>query len=106
MEKYAKAGIPSVVYQDHLLQAELAAYQGKTDDAEKRFQSAAVSATRGGFLHGSAMVQERYGEFLLHVAGEEKEASFRFREAIKLYDEWGCSRKSRLLRERYRDLLS
>ena len=52
-----------------------------------------------------ALSNERYGDFMLTVLSCRESAGFYIREAIKLYSEWGSTKKVALLREKYSYLL-
>ena len=105
IKHFEQRGNPNAVHLRHLLEAELLSIQRKFDESEKSFQSALVAASRGGFIHHAALTSERYGEFLLRVLADEREAAFRFQESIRLYADWGATKKRDLLLEKYRSLL-
>lgn len=50
-------------------------------------------------------VQERLCDFYLHVMSDKEEATFRLREAVRYYSDWGASAKVTQLEEMYPDLL-
>jgi hypothetical protein len=105
IKSWVRKGNPNAIHYDRLLDAEKAALDGKSKEAEKHYQSAVTMSARGGFVHDAALAQERYGEFLLHDMSDKQEAAYRFEEAIKFYSEWGAKKKVELLREQYSDLL-
>jgi predicted S18 family serine protease len=90
-----------VIHYDRLLDAERAALDGKSNAALKHYQSAVSMAARGGFVHNTALANERYAEYLLHGMSDSQEAVFYFEEAIRFYSEWGALKKVHLLREKF-----
>ena len=94
-------GNPNVGHCKSLLEAELAALNGRKHLAKKHYEVAAMLAGRGGFVRDAALANERYGEFLLEDLPDQEEAAFRFQEAIKLYLEWEAQAKAELLSAKY-----
>ena len=87
-----------------ILNAEAAVLSGKLDAADGCYQKAIVAATRQGSIHESALARERYGEFLLSEKNDPEEASHKFNDAIRRYNEWGAAKKVQMLREKHQDL--
>merc|ERR1712232_51375 len=104
VKDWAKKGDPNCLHYDLLLDAEKAALKGKKDVAIESYQQAALQAGRSGFIHDQALANERLGDFSLDI-GDVDEAKYRYNEAIKLYGEWGASRKVRQLEEEKLSLL-
>lgn len=104
IKSWIRKGNPNVKHYDLMLKAEAAALDGKLDAAEGWYQSAVVSATRRGHVHESALVSERYGEFLLNDRNDPEEARHKFDDAIRRYGEWGAAKKVRMLREKHEDV--
>jgi len=101
-----KKGNPNCLHYKALFDAEHAALQkDRTDEASKSYHLALTLSARGGYVQDSAIINERYGEFLLHCLDNNEEASFYLQESVKLYSEWGALRKSNILRKKYRHLL-
>ena len=105
VERLVKKGNPNARHYLALLEAELAALHGKGDRALIQYEASAILAARAGFIQDAALINERFGEFLLNEMSDRDQASFRLEEAIKLYQEWGASAKVLLLREQYGDIL-
>jgi hypothetical protein len=98
IKSWVNQGNPNVQHYLALLDAEMAALNGKIQSAESHFQDAVISAARGGFVHDAALASERYGEFLLNDKPQpceldKQEALYRFGEAIKYYSDWGAVSK-------------
>jgi hypothetical protein len=99
IKDWAEKGNPNVVHCKSLLEAELAALNGRQHAAKKHYEVAAMLAGRGGFVRDAALANERYGEFLIEDESDREEAAFRFQEASKLYLEWEARAKAGLLSE-------
>lgn len=136
IKKWAEQGNPNVRHYESLLDAEFAAYQGRSNVAKKHYETAAIFADRGAFLHDSALINERYGKYLIYLAQQHEkrrrdnvtlpndavgtavaterrnaraardEAKFRLLEAIKYYQEWGAYVKADCLEREYGTFLS
>lgn len=94
-------GCPNVTHLERLLQAELWAYRGNKLAAKNDYETAFVLASRGGFIHDAAFVNERYGEFLLDEMDDNDNGVFKLKEAVKLYEEWGSHAKAKQLTQKY-----
>lgn len=105
IQRIAQKGNPNVLHYLSLLDAENAAYHGDVLKAERNYQSAIMYATRKGFFHDAALANERFGDFYQYIKDDKEEATFRIKEAIRLYKEWGSMKKVKLLQEKYRQHL-
>ena len=87
---------------DAALDAEWYSLKGKKCLALKYYEVSVVLASKGGFVHDAAMINECFGEFLLHDYEDDddtnktKGACFRINEAIRLYREWGAFKKAKI----------
>ena len=106
IKNWLKQGNPYVNHWSSLLDAELAALNGRKQTAKKRYERAVVLAAGGGFMQDAAIASERYGRFLIETEGPSggNEATFRLKEAAKFYSEWGAHARLRVLREEFPDL--
>lgn len=82
---------------DTFLQAEHAALRGKKIQAKGKYEEAIKLAARTGHLHHAALFNERFADHLKRDLNDEEEASYRLKEAIRWYGEWGAKRKVELL---------
>ena len=109
VKKLVKAGCVNLVHQLSLLDAEYHAMNGKLDLAKSSYDKAVIEAARGGFLQDAAVSSERYADFLLmNLRNRESEAdgSYRLKESIKYYTEWGAKRKVEQLYQDHSTLLA
>jgi len=102
LKSWLKKGNPNVQHHVAILDAELAALQGKSTEASKLYRKGIVLSTRAGFIHGAALASERYAEYLLDL--DKQEALFQMSNAIEYYGAWGAKAKIRMLHERHTDL--
>ncbi|CAB9512812.1 Transcriptional regulator [Seminavis robusta] len=100
IKKWVRKGNPNLRHYEALLEAELAACQGKSHMACAHYKIA-ISLSRG-YIQDTALAHERYGEYM--VNSDTQEAEFRIGEAIRCYREWGAHGKVIQLRERFSDL--
>ena len=105
LKTFVKNGNPNVRQLDAILDGEKAALEGREQAARKHYQDAIVMAARCGFVHHAALANERYGEYALYVMKDREEATYRFREALKYYHDWGARTKIDQLNQRYDFLL-
>lgn len=63
-----------------------------------------MSASGQGYVNECALASERFGEFLLYDRNDAEEARYKFDDALRLYKEWGATRKATILREKHQDL--
>jgi hypothetical protein len=92
LSTYVKKGNPNLHHMKQLLDAKKASLNPKKFHiAMSNFEGAAVMASRAGFLHDAALINERFSVFLLNCMKDEENAAFRMHQAIRLYHEWGVS---------------
>ena len=104
IKDWSKQGNCNVYHFLPFLEAELAAYHGRLNVAEKNYKLAIQMASRAGFAQDAALANERYGEFLLQDVCNREAAAVHLRQAVSLYREWGAVRKIELLQTKYYDL--
>lgn len=85
-----------------LLDAEYARVRGKYDVAGRLYDDAIREAKRSGYIHHAAMACECAGQLYLAQSRETMAKGYLL-EAYTLYRQWGASRKTKQLRERYAD---
>jgi hypothetical protein len=100
---YIKKGNPNVRHYQLALEAEMLALDGQLYDAIPKFEAAISLATRSGFIHDAALLNERYGEFLMHRMADDERGMHHLGDANKLYEEWGAQKKADMLRDKYED---
>lgn len=83
------------------LEAEQAALDGNDGTANKGFQDAVRLAARTGHMNHAALFNERYSDFLRHQMKDEENATFRMKEALRFYGEWGADGVVRALSARH-----
>lgn len=105
IKAWSQQGNPNVCHFQSFLEAEMAAYRGRSDVAEEKYQSTILVASRAGFVQDAAFANERYGEFLLYDVCDQQKAVYRLQAAVSLYREWGALRKVKLLERKYADVL-
>lgn len=54
-------------------------------------------AARTGHLQHSALFNDRYADYLLSEVGDNEEAQYRKKEAIRFYKDWGAEAKASML---------
>lgn len=101
-KQWVEKGNPNILQINALLNAELAALANQRQLAISYFESAVLLAARRGFLHDQAKINERFASFALNVMNDDSTASFRIREAVKLYEEWGAQGKVNQLITQYK----
>mmetsp|Transcript_9107 Transcript_9107/g.21679 ORF Transcript_9107/g.21679 Transcript_9107/m.21679 type:complete len:321 (+) Transcript_9107:2-964(+) len=97
IKKWLQAGNPNVEHYSLLLDAEHAALGRAYASAEKLYAEAIAIATRMEYLHHAALINERYADFLLNERDDPERASYYLDEAIRLYEQWGATRKIKIL---------
>jgi len=85
-----------------LLDAEYARVRGKYDAAGRLYDDAIREAKRSGYMHHAAMACECAGQLYLAQSRETMAKGYLL-EAYTLYRQWGASRKTKQLKERYAD---
>ena len=120
MKNWIGQGNPNLGHYDSLLDAELAAYEGRTLLAKNYFDTAVIMASQGGFIHDCALFNERYAEFLIHSipspqnksenpsnnSKRMQDAAFRIQQSIDLYREWEAYAKAECLERQYSNTLT
>ena len=101
---WAKKDNPNVLHQHNLLLAEFRSMEGKLDEAELLYTRAFRLASRSGFRHEAAMINELTAEFFRDQKKSLDDAKYKMEEACKLYEEWGCQIKADMLRREYKVL--
>ncbi|CAB9497183.1 Transcriptional regulator [Seminavis robusta] len=107
ISSWVKKGNPNSMHHASILDAEFNRMKKNWTEASKCYERAIAMAGRSGFLHDSALAEERYATHLLNPKGDfdKDNACLHMTNAIKLYSEWGASEKVRLLRQEIRGLL-
>ena len=67
IKNWVAQGHPNSRHYESLLEAELAAYEGKINLAKECYERGISMASQSGYLHDRALGNERYGEFLLRL---------------------------------------
>ncbi|CAB9499176.1 Transcriptional regulator [Seminavis robusta] len=104
VSKWVEKGNPNIKHHQALLEAEMAALQGKQHIARNKYDIAVVLAGRQGFINDAALANERFGEYMLNDVGDRDDAAYRMKEAINLYKEWGAIAKAEYLQTKYAHL--
>mmetsp|Transcript_14761 Transcript_14761/g.40794 ORF Transcript_14761/g.40794 Transcript_14761/m.40794 type:complete len:1190 (+) Transcript_14761:2-3571(+) len=92
-----------------ILEAELISLdaQATLPDIRRAYTAAIRVATRSGFTQDAALASERFALYLFKTSSPDAdEASVRWNNAIKLYEEWGAAAKAQQLRREKDVLLS
>ena len=97
INKWWKAGNPNVEHYKLLLDAEHAALNRAFGRAEKLYVEAIGLASRMEYLHHAALFNERYADFLQNERDDPETAAHYLDEAIRLYEQWGATKKIKLL---------
>lgn len=97
-----KAGYPNVKHYVSFLEAEAAALvKGKQQQARKLFELTILHSVRNGYIHDAALASERYGDFQRITLNDSYEAQYRYKEAIKYYEEWGATAKVKKIKGKF-----
>jgi hypothetical protein len=91
---------PNVIHFNSLLEAELAAMQGKQFVAKEKYEVAILMSGRRGLLHDTAVAHERFSGYYLEL-GDTENASYHMNMAVKGYEEWGALAKVNHVKEKY-----
>jgi hypothetical protein len=75
-----------------------ATWTRKNQKALKNYEVAVLLAGRRGLVNLQALCNERFADYLV-ICNDINEASYRFNEAIRLYEEWGAWKKVEQLKE-------
>ena len=89
---WAKKGNVNVVHYVHLVEAQLAALEGKNNKAEEKYKSAIATATRNGFIQDRALSHELASEYFAATTNDYWK-DYHLDNAIKSYTDWGASVK-------------
>ena len=96
---------PNFEHKYLLLQAEQGRYQNKgIEQLAPLYEAAIVSAGENGFLQYEALANELYGTFWV-TKNLPKTGLGHLKNALQLYNQWGCTVKTGHITERYRTLL-
>ena len=74
--------------------------------ARKLFEMTILHSVRSGYIHDAALASERYGDFQRIVKKDSYEAQYRYKEAIKYYEEWGAMAKVKEIKAKYEAWMS
>lgn len=103
LRKWAHHSPENILHRLHLVEAELAAHQGKQLKAIKHFELAIRFAEENRYINDLALANERTGEFYQSL-GKPGIAKYFLGNAIKSYKLWGANNKVRLLMNQYPEL--
>jgi hypothetical protein len=104
IKAYIRKGNPNVWHYRYALAAEMQVLDhGKAQLAGPKFESAISFATRGGFIHDAALINERYGRFLLRRLKDKEKGMYHLDKSLQLYSEWGSQQKADMLHAEFRD---
>jgi len=94
IKTWVQKGNPNVRHYDAFFSAEQAAFDQDHQAADDHYKNAIVCARRFGYLHDTALFNERYADFLLNKeVPDEDGAKYRMNQAIQYYTEWGAEAK-------------
>lgn len=94
-----------MTHYESLVDAEIAAFQGKRPVAVKNYEVAILLSGRRGHINDQALSHLRFGEYQLSE-GNKMEAKYHFDLALSLYQEWGAEAIVQLLTRKHGSLLS
>jgi len=97
VKTWFRGGNPNVEHYDMLLDAEDAALSRAHAKAKKLYLDAISLASKMGYLHHAALFNERYSDFLQHEVKDEEKAVHYLNEAIRFYEQWGATKKLKIL---------
>ena len=103
LRKWAHHSPENILHRLHLVEAELAAHQGKQSKAIKHFELAIRFAQENGYTNDLALANERTGEFY-QSSGKPGIARYFLANAIRNYKRWGANNKVRHLQNLYPEL--
>lgn len=95
MKRWLREGNPNVIEMVYLLEAELAALDGKTETAKTLYKKSIQFARLGRI--NQALAHERAGRFYLTVCGDRYWAKHHIGCAILNYREWGATAKELMM---------
>ena len=99
--QWVKKGNVNAMHYVPFLEAEDAAFEGKSDSATKFYSKAITLAARSGFQQNAALASERLAEYLLHDLEENDKAAQYFQDSIQFYSGWGSDYKAEMLKKKY-----
>lgn len=95
-----KKGNPNHSPVEKLLDGEKAALKGNFSAAQSNYEAGVALAARRGLINEQAIINERFGDFLVRCTKDYNESTYRYNCAIDLYKEWGATVKVQILREK------
>ena len=101
LQKWVHAGNPNVVYYHMFLNAEHASLKKQQANATSLYEQAIELATEKNDLRHMALFHERFASFLLVEMKDKTKHDQHLQEAIRNYEEWGCSKKASELKQSY-----
>mmetsp|Transcript_4387 Transcript_4387/g.10966 ORF Transcript_4387/g.10966 Transcript_4387/m.10966 type:complete len:1125 (-) Transcript_4387:332-3706(-) len=106
VDKWLHQGDLNVRHHSALLEAEDLAIRRKLKEAQRSYESAIVSSSRGGYIQDRALAHERYALFLVDDLHDTENGLYHAREADRLYREWGAYSIATHITEWRRDIES
>lgn len=97
IKTWLHAGNPNVEHYSLFLEAEHAALNRAFSRSAKLYVEAISLASRMEHLQHAALFNERYADFLLDERDDPERATYYLDEAIRLYEQWGATRKIEML---------
>jgi signal transduction histidine kinase len=104
LERWAANAPANFRHKEALVAAELARLTGRDLEAQGLYNQAIAGAEASGILHNEAIANELCGRFHLQQ-GRRGVARGYLRSAYEAYARWGATGKTRMLEERYPELL-
>ena len=101
MRLWKKNGNPNITHSLHLLEAELAAFEGKKRRAQDCYKSAIAVAYNNNFLQDLALSHELASVYYGNLVDDLQRDHHR-ENAIRYYSEWGATAKIKQLESRWR----
>ena len=96
---WAKKQNPNIEHSLHLLEAELASFEGKKKKAISHYRDAIAKAEKNGFLQDQALSNELASLYFDSI-GDATQRSVHWENAFRFYSEWGATAKVEQLRNR------
>ena len=94
---WIKKGNVNLVHSLHLLEAELAALDGKREKAENSYKAAITVASRNGFIQDRALAHELTSAYF-SKKGDEYWKDYHMEQCLECYLNWGATTKVEVLR--------
>ena len=104
----SKTGSVDCLVTLRLLEAEMATTQHRRkqrftkEEIKIKFEEALSQLSRAGLTHYAAIANERLGEYMIEQQNDQFWGEHYLNQAAKLYNEWGASRKVRLMSRDYK----